>query len=146
MVAGFAFLGWLAERLSRIGIPISLVAAPVTLVFIAVQAMLALGSSLPAWVLTAAFSATGGAVIIYYADMTQRFPPAMAGRVNTTFALYTFALGGVLQILVGLVLDLFPASQGGHAPSGYLAAFCGWAVVQLACLAWYLARRRSPVK
>ncbi len=142
MIAGYAFLGWLAERLSRIGIPISLVAAPVTLVFIAVQAMLALGSSLPAWVLTAAFSATGGAVIIYYADMTQRFPPAMAGRVNTTLALYTFALGGALQILVGLVLNLFPAPEGGYAPSGYLAAFGGWVLVQLACFAWYLARRR----
>ena len=141
MIAGYAFLGWLAERLSRIGIPVSFVAAPVTLVFIAVQAMLALGGGLPAWVLTAAFSATGGAVIIFYADMTQRFPPAMAGRVNTTLALYTFGLGGILQILVGLILDLFPTPDGGYAPAGYLAAFGGWVLIQLACFLWYLARR-----
>ena len=141
MIAGYALLGWLAERLSRIGIPVSFVAAPVTLVFIAVQAMLALGSGLPAWLLTAAFSATGGAIVIFYADMTQRFPPAMAGRVNTTLALYAFALGGVLQILVGLVLDLFPTSEGGYSPSGYLAAFGGWVLIQVACFVWYLARR-----
>ena len=143
MIAGYAFLGWLAERLSRIGIPVSFVAAPVTLVFIVVQAMLALGSDLPAWVLTTAFSATGGAVIIFYADMTQRFPPGMAGRVNTLLALYTFALGGALQLLVGLVLDRFPAPGGGYAPSGYLVAFGGWVAVQLACFAWYLFRRSS---
>ena len=142
MIAGYAFLGWLAERLSRIGIPVSFVAVPVTLVFIAVQALLALGSGLPAWVLTAAFSATGGAIIIFYADMTQRFPVAMAGRVNTTLALYAFSLGGVLQILFGLVLDLFPAAGGGYSPSGYLAAFGGWVLVQIACFIWYLARRR----
>ncbi len=143
MVAGYALLGWLAERLSRIGVPIAAVAAPVTLVFIAVQAMLALGAGWPAWVLTAAFSATGGAVIIFYADMTQRFPPAMAGRVNTTLALFTFALGGILQIAVGLVLDLFPAPGGGYTPEGYLAAFGGWVVAQSVCFVWYLARRRS---
>ncbi len=142
MIAGYAFLGWLAERLSRIGIPVSFVAVPVTLVFIAVQALLALGSGLPAWVLTAAFSATGGAIIIFYADMTQRFPVAMTGRVNTTLALYAFSLGGVLQILFGLVLDLFPAAGGGYSPSGYLAAFGGWVLVQIACFIWYLARRR----
>ena len=142
MIAGYAFLGWLAERLSRFGIPVSFVAVPVTLVFIAVQALLALGSELPAWVLTAAFSATGGAIIIFYADMTQRFPVAMAGRVNTTLALYAFSLGGVLQILFGLVLDLFPAAGGGYSPSGYLAAFGGWVLVQIACFIWYLARRR----
>ncbi|MCE2519814.1 MAG: MFS transporter [Alphaproteobacteria bacterium] len=142
MIAGYAFLGWLAERLSRFGIPVSFVAVPVTLVFIAVQALLALGSGLPAWVLTAAFSATGGAIIIFYADMTQRFPVAMAGRVNTTLALYAFSLGGVLQILFGLVLDLFPAAGGGYSPSGYLAAFGGWVLVQIACFIWYLARLR----
>ncbi len=141
MIVGYALLGWLAERLSRFGIPVSFVAAPVTLVFIAVQAILALGSGLPAWVLTAAFSATGGAIVIFYADMTQRFPPAMAGRVNTTLALLAFALGGVLQILVGLVLDLFPAPEGGYSPSGYLAAFGGWVLIQAACFVWYLARR-----
>ncbi len=141
MIAGYAFLGWLAERLSRSGVAVGLVAGAGTLVFIAVQGLLAVGAPLPAWILTSAFAATGGAAIIFYADMTQRFPVALAGRVNTTLALFTFALGGILQVTVGMVLNLFPGEAGGHGRTGYLAAFGGWALVQALCFAWFLLRR-----
>ena len=141
MIAGYAFLGWLAERLSRIGIPVSFVAAPVTLVFIAVQAILALGSGLPAWVLTAAFSATGGAVIIIYADMTQRFPAAI-GRQGQHHAcpLHLRARRRPPDPCRPRPRSL-PAPEGGYSPSGYLAAFGGWVLIQAACFVWYLARR-----
>ena len=143
MIVGYAFLGWLAERLSRIGVPIRIVAGVVTLVFIIVQGLLAVGADLPAWVLTSAFAATGSAAIIFYADMTQRFPVAMAGRVNTTLALFTFALGGLLQVSVGVVLNLFVAADGSYSQTGYLVAFGGWALLQALCFVWFLVRRDS---
>ncbi len=140
MVAGYASLGWLAERLGRIGIGVNIVAGVATGLFIGVQVLLAFGAPLPAWVLTAAFAYTGGAATIFYAGLTQKFRVAMAGRVNTSLALFTFSLAGLLQLAMGAVLDFFPASGGGYTAAGYLIGFGGWAAVQIACFVWFLFR------
>jgi len=141
MVLGYASLGWLTERLSRIGIAVGMVAGVATALFIVVQLLLATGAPLPAWLLTAAFAYTGGAPTIFYAGLTQKFPVAMAGRVNTSLALFTFSLAGLLQLAMGAVLDFFPAQEGGYTATGYLVAFGGWAAIQIACFAWFLIRR-----
>ena len=141
MVAGYASLGWLAERLGRIGIGVNVVAGVATGCFIGVQILLAFGAPLPAWVLTAAFAYTGGAATIFYAGLTQKFPVAMAGRVNTSLALFTFSLAGLLQLAMGAVLDFFPAPGGGYTTTGYLIGFGGWVVVQIGCFLWFLSRR-----
>lgn len=136
MAAGYAGLGWLAWRLSRAGVPVARVAAWFTAVFIAVQALLALNAPVAPWLLVAAFACSGGAPTIFYAALTQAFPVALAGRVNTSLALPVFALAGLLQLATGIVLDLFATPA-----DGYLAAFGGWALLQLACFAWFLTRR-----
>ena len=141
MVLGYASLGWLTERLGRAGVPVGAVAGAVTAVFIVVQVLLAVGAPLPAWALVAAFAYAGGAPTLFYAGLTQTFPVAMAGRVNTSLALLSFALAGLLQLATGAALDFFPAGDGGYADTGYLAAFGGWAAVQTACFAWFLLRR-----
>ncbi|MBN35010.1 MAG: MFS transporter [Rhodospirillaceae bacterium] len=143
MVLGYASLGWLTERLSRIGISVGLVAGIATAIFIGVQLLLAFNAALPAWVLTAAFAYTGGAPTIFYASLTQKFPVAMAGRVNTSLALFTFSLAGLLQLAMGAMLDFFPATAGGYTETGYLIAFGGWATFQIICFGWFLLARRQ---
>ncbi len=140
MVAGYASLGWLAERLGRIGIGVNIVAGVATGLFIGVQILIAVAAPLPAWVLTAAFAYTGGAATIFYAGLTQKFPVAMAGRVNTSLALFTFSLAGLLQLAMGAVLDFFPHEAGGYTATGYLIGFGGWVLVQIACFIWFLFR------
>jgi predicted MFS family arabinose efflux permease len=140
MVAGYALLGWLTERLSRRGISVNLIAGIATATFIAMQILLATGAPLPAWVMTSAFAFTGGSATIFYSGLTQKFPVAMAGRVNTSIALFTFSLAGLLQLIMGAVLDFFPAEGGGYRPTGYFVAFGGWALVQIACFTWFLLR------
>ncbi len=141
MVLGYASLGWLTERLSRVGVRVGAVAGVATAVFIGVQVLLATSAPLPAWMLTAAFAYTGGAPTLFYAGLTQKFPVAMAGRVNTSLALFTFALAGLLQLAMGAVLDVFPTGDGGYTGAGYLVAFGGWAAVQTTCFVWFLLRR-----
>lgn len=140
---GYVLLGGLTERLGRIGIGAGAVAGTSIALFIAVQALLAFGAALPPWSLAFAFAFFGGGATIFYAGLTQRFPVALAGRVNTSLALFVFSLAFVLQFATGLVLDLFPADGGGYADTGYLVAFGGWALVQVACFAWFLWRRKA---
>ena len=77
---------------------------------------------------------------IFYAGLTQKFPVAMAGRVNTSLALFTFSLAGLLQLAMGAVLDFFPHEAGGYTATGYLIGFGGWVLVQIACFIWFLFR------
>ncbi|MDA1070951.1 MAG: MFS transporter [Proteobacteria bacterium] len=137
---GYILLGGLTERLGRLGTPVGAVAGTAIVLFIAVQALLALGSALPPWMLTFAFAFFGGGATLFYAGLTQRFPVALAGRVNTSLALFVFSLAFALQVLTGLVLDLFPDGRGGYTGTGYLVAFGGWALVQVACFVWFLVR------
>ena len=137
---GYILLGGLTERLGRLGTPVGAVAGTAIVLFIAVQALLAVGAALPPWVLTFAFAFFGGGATLFYAGLTQRFPVALAGRVNTSLALFVFSLAFALQVLTGLVLDLFPDARGGYTATGYLVAFGGWALVQVACFLWFLAR------
>lgn len=138
--AGYILLGGLTERLGRLGVPVGAVAGSAIVVFIVVQTALALGSGLPPWLLTFAFAFFGGGATLFYAGLTQRFPVALAGRVNTSLALFVFSLAFALQFVTGLVLDLFPDARGGYTGSGYLVAFGGWALVQIACFVWFLLR------
>ena len=142
MAAGYAGLGWLAWRLGRAGVPVNRIAAAATAAFIAVQALLALDAPLPPWLLVAAFACSGGAPTIFYAALTQKFPIALAGRVNTSLALPVFMLAGLLQLGTGAVLDLFATPA-----AGYLAAFGGWTLLQAACFVWFLVWRddRLPI-
>ena len=137
---GYILLGGLTERLGRLGVPVGAVAGSAVLVFIAVQGSLALGIDLPPWALTFAFAFFGGGATLFYAGLTQRFPVALAGRVNTSLALFVFSLAFALQVVTGLVLDLFPDSSGGYTAAGYRVAFGGWALVQIACFLWFLLR------
>lgn len=137
---GYVLLGGLTERLGRRGTPVGAVAGTAIVLFIAVQVLLALGAPLPPWMLTFAFAFTGGGATLFYAGLTQRFPVALAGRVNTSLALFVFSLAFALQVVTGLVLDLFPDTRGGYTDTGYLVAFGGWALVQVACFLWFLAR------
>lgn len=137
---GYVLLGGLTERLGRIGVPVGAVAGSAIALFIGVQVLLALGSGLPPWTLTFAFAFFGGGATLFYAGLTQRFPVALAGRVNTSIALFVFSMAFALQVVTGLVLDLFPDGNGGYNDRGYLIAFGGWAVVQIVCFVWFLLR------
>lgn len=141
---GYVLLGGLTERLGRRGIPVGAVAGTAIVVFIGVQILLAFGAALPPWVLTFAFAFFGGGATLFYAGLTQRFPVALAGRVNTSLALFVFSLAFALQVLTGLVLDLFPDTGDGYTGTGYLVAFGGWALVQAACFIWFLLRYPRP--
>lgn len=139
--AGYVLLGGLTERLGRRGVNAGVVAGGAVACFIGVQLLLAFDAPLPPWSLTFAFAFFGGGGTIFYAGITQRFPVALAGRVNTSLALFVFSLAFVLQSVTGLVLDSFPAAAGGYTPAGYLVAFGGWAAVQIVCFGWFLMRR-----
>jgi predicted MFS family arabinose efflux permease len=143
MVAGFIFLGSIAERLSRIGIrpvPVAVTGMSISLCAQVVLGMDWAAVPLAAWV---AFAFFGTAGILPYAALSQHFPLNLAGRVNTALNLLVFVLAFTGQWGMGAIIEQWPASaDGGYPMEGYRAAFLSVAALQAVALAWFFIYRR----
>jgi hypothetical protein len=81
------------------------------------------------------FSGTSG--ILVYADLSQRFPPQLAGRVNTGLNLLVFVAAFSAQWGVGAVINLWPNTLIGYAPDGYRAGFGLLLALQVLAVLWF---------
>jgi MFS family permease len=136
MVAGFLSMGQLAYRLSRRAVPPLAFAAVGMALFMGVQLALLfkLGSVLLLWVL---FGFIGTVGTLSYAILTQAFPPALAGRVNTALNVLVFVAAFAGQWGMGTIINCWPISAG-YAQPGYQWAFGLTLVAQLATWIWLL--------
>lgn len=145
MIAGFLVMGWGATRLSRLGIPpMTTALAGVTLFMAAQAAVLAGPYAAPVWPWLA-FGFFGTTGMLPYASLSQRFPAALAGRVNTALNVLVFVGGFAAQWGVGGVIRLWQAAAGGSAAGGHRLAFALLLACQLAGLAWFAFYRRADV-
>lgn len=78
-----------------------------------------------------------------YAELTRRFAPALAGRVNTALNLATFVGAFALQWGYGVLLDGLAAS-GWTPASAHRAALLALIGLQVIGFAWYLRRPAAP--
>ena len=144
MIAGFFVMGFVAERLSRLGVRPITVAVFGLIAFIAVQFGLVMQGTETAaqmWVLFGFFGTTG---ILPYAVLPQCFPPALAGRVITGLNVLVFVTAFLGQWGIGAVIDLWPqTSSGGYAAAAYQAAFGGFLVLQVLALLWFALFRKG---
>ncbi|KAA3630407.1 MAG: MFS transporter [Proteobacteria bacterium] len=138
MVAGFITWGAFTMRLNRRGIRTATVAATGMSLFICVQIMLLflpVAWTVPLWMLFGFMGTTG---ILSYAALSQAFPRALAGRVNTAVNLLVFVVAFVAQWGMGGVIGLWPVRPGGgYEPAAYHASFGMMIVLQLTMALWY---------
>ena len=138
MTTGYLILGIVANRLNRAGWPPLTVAAGGMLAFMLVQALIVGGwISDPrlVWIL---FGFCGTSGILCYADLSQRFPARLAGRVNTGLNLLVFIVAFTAQWGIGAVIDLWPSTATGYAVPGYRAGFGLMLVLQLLAVGWFV--------
>ena len=95
------------------------------------------GSSHALWFLLGIAFAVGN---IAYAEITRRFAPTLAGRVNTALNLATFVGAFSIQWGYGVMLDGLRAI-GWSAIDSHRAAFLTLVAFQVAGLAWFLVSR-----
>ncbi len=144
MVAGYLLIGNLAWRLSRYGIPPIALAGGGMGVFMVAQLLLALGvtaATLPLWMLFGFFGTAG---ILPYAVLSQTFPAALAGRVNTAINLLVFVAAFASQWGIGAIIDLWPTA-GGYDPRGYATAFGLVLGLQALAFVWFVMGGRRKV-
>ena len=146
MVAGFLTLGWAATRLGRFGLSPLTVAVAGMAAFLVAQLLLVLqvpGAALALWI---AFGFFGTSGILPYAALSQRFPPRLAGRLNTGLNVMVFLIAFAAQWGIGAIISLWPeGADGGYAPAGYQAAFAVMLSLQVLALAWFCVFRRETL-
>jgi len=147
MICGFLAWGMLADRLHRkynvrpmnVAI-IGMTGFMIIQIFIATQWVAEHPTLILITWMAFGFFATSG--ILPYAALSQAFPKALAGRVNTGLNLLVFVLAFIGQWVIGLIIDLWPqTATGGYAAQGYQAAFYLLLGLQILALVWYLTRR-----
>ncbi len=138
MVAGFLSLGSITYRLNRLEVSPVVVAVSSMVIFMGVQLLMILGygAGLPVWI---AFGFFGTASTLSYAILSQSFPPALAGRVNTAFNLLVFVAAFLMQWGLGAVIGLWPrTATGGYSPAGYGVGLGLMVTLQVAALGWFV--------
>lgn len=148
MVAGFIVMGLAAERLSRIGIAPLVVAACGMALFMLSLGVIVLIHSGSLW-LWIAFGFFGTSGIVPYAGLSQRFSPALAGRLNTTLNVLVFVAAFAAQWGIGAIIEAAPRVGEGVGAvaigAGYRSAFALMVVLQALTLGWFVLFRRARI-
>ena len=124
---------------------LSLLGAMAT-VFMVLQALIILEWISISHLLWAGFGLFINAMALSYAILSQAFPRALAGRVNTNLNMLMIGTAFASQYLVGWVIGLWPPSpDGGYAAQGYQAGFGLLLGAQFVAFLWFFVARRDTV-
>lgn len=136
MVVGWLGTAVLVDPLRRIGISPGSFMTISNLIGLALMFCLwwGLGDSKLIWFLRGLFYAVGN---IAFAELTARFVPALAGRVNTALNFCTFIGAFGVQVGYGALLDVL-AKSGSTLPQAHGVAFGVLVGIQALGLLWYL--------
>lgn len=144
VATGFVASGWLADRFGE-----SSVALADGIMFASCTLVLAIGAPLdlaPIIFFLLGFSG-GGAAVVLLAQARLSFPPEMTGRAVSAANSFVFAGAFSMQLLIGAVLDLFPADASGHHPTeAYTVALLLTTAGTVLALVWYTLTDRNGIR
>ncbi len=139
MVSGYILMGFMAERLSRIGISVLSTSVAGMTGCMLIQGLIAFKAPLPALLTWVLFGFLGTSGILAYAALTSGFSRTLSGRVTTSINLLVFVAAFILQWAIGAIIQLWEiGADGGYHPSGYRAAFLSALCLQTIGLIWFL--------
>jgi len=147
-ILGLAFVGGnigfgaLARTLERKGVPTQVFSGVLMMVFIIVQAVIILRVPLPEKLLWSIYGALGGAGILTFTVLAERYPVHMVGRANTTFNLLIFVLIFGLQVLIGAAFGHWQPHDGHYPLVAHRSIWVTLIAAQLAAAVWYFLPAR----
>ncbi|VXC49917.1 MFS transporter [Massilia sp. 9I] len=143
VIFGAIAVGTITEWAGRRGIaPLDVAAAGIG-VFLLVQAAFIVNYQPSFQLLSVLFTLVGTITGIEYAIVAQSMPRELTGRAATCLNLLIFIGAFVVQAGFGVMVGMWTADAGGHAPAiAYRAAFAVLVAVQLPGLVGFVLRRR----
>ena len=143
MTIAVFFTGSIVERLARAGIPILTTACFGIAGFIIMQCLLVANPAVSPYVIWMPMAFLGTIPVLIYTVLTQSFPHALAGRVNTAYNFVVFVVSFGAQWGIGAIIDLWPPiAEGRFAPEGYRTALGVMVCFEIAAFVWLLTGNR----
>ncbi len=143
MTIAVFFTGSIVERLARAGIPILTTACCGIACFIAMQCVLIANPAVSPYAIWMPMAFLGTIPVLIYTVLTQSFPHALAGRVNTAYNFVVFVVGFAAQWGIGAIIDLWPPiAEGRFAPTGYRTALGVMVCFEIAAFVWLIVMNR----
>lgn len=143
MTIAVFFTGSIVERLARAGIPILTTACCGIACFIAMQCVLVANPAVSPYAIWMPMAFLGTVPVLIYTVLTQSFPHALAGRVNTAYNFVVFVVGFGAQWGIGAIIDLWPPiAEGRFAPAGYRTALGVMVCFEIAAFVWLIVMNR----
>ena len=144
LIAGYLVIGKITEALSVKGITTMTTAVVAMSIGLLPQVVIVAGITHAASITWMAYGFLSSATILTYAGLAQQFPKALAGRVITAQNVCTFLCAFLAQAGLGLIINQWPAINGGYLDHGYRLGFGLMLALQILALSWYLITRRGP--
>ena len=147
LIFGFTFIGLFADWLRRFGIRPVAVSTGGMLIFMLIQLALVFELTEYSTALWMGYTFFSSAAVLTYAILSQSYPSALAGRVNTGLNLLVFMFAFVMQWGIGYVINQFVSDRPGqYEPEGFQIAFSISIGIQLVAMVWfYISKIRNKV-
>ena len=134
---GALVLGIAAEPLRRRGVGPQMLFVLVPATFIVAQLSLILRWPMPSFVPWAVIAAVGATTVLSYAVLADYFPKELAGRANAALNAFHIGVAFVLQVVTGVVVQLWPCLEGHYPKIAYQTAFALNLGLQIAAAIWF---------
>lgn len=134
---GALFLGTMADRLRKRGINAETLLAIVAGLFVFAELALIFQLPIPPTFSWLVISTVGAATVLSYATIRDYFPAGLAARANGALNLVHFGWAFVAQYGIGLLISLWPPTDGRYPAAAYHLAFGVCVTFQAGALVWF---------
>ena len=144
LTLGSAGGGVISDFVRRYGWDVRHVVMMAAIIFMLAQLGLVLEMVHASWALWTCFALSYNVVTLSYAFLSQHFPPAYAGRVNTGMNMLAIVASFVFQYGIGAIIGQWPQqADGAYPPMAYQAGFGAALLCQFIALLCFFVLRPS---
>lgn len=142
-IASYFLIGWIATALVKRNVSLVQIVIVGSALYIASLTPLMLSGGGARWAVIIGVGLLSNSTTLCYPILSQHFPTNMTGRATTALNSFFFVGAFFIQLMIGIVIDLVPATAQGHYPTlAYQLAFGAMCAVQVLGWLWCLV----PVK
>ncbi len=145
-ICSYFLVGVVATELNRRNVPLIRVVLIGSALSILSQTPLMWPSGAGHWIVILGLGLLSNMTTLCYPILSKHFPPALTGRATTAINMFFFVGAFAMQYMIGIVIDLVPATTPGHYPVvAYQFAFAMIFTLQLTAWLWCLVKPRTAV-
>jgi predicted MFS family arabinose efflux permease len=143
-VASYFIIGWIATELGKRNVPLVRMVIYGSALYIASLTPLMLPTGIGRWSVLLGIGLISNVNTLCYPILSRHFPPGMTGRATTALNSFFFVGAFIVQLMIGIVIDLVAPVEAGHYPVlAYQLAFAAMISLQLSGWLWCLIPPRQ---